>query len=107
MFTPSAKVPCVNEDESPIQMTVGDFAEMKSDAPVGKNREGGAGFVVEIVESNKILYISVRYQLNGNLRSKLPLNDVTISDYQETFCKVRIPRTQGKKVQRTHFIVMK
>ena len=27
----------------------------------------------------------------------MTLNDVTISDYQATFCKVSIPRTQGKK----------
>ena len=107
MFTPSAKVPCVNEDESPIQMTVGDFAEMKSDAPVGKNREGGAGFVAEIVESNEILCFSVRYQLGNNLRSKSTLNDVTISDCQATFCKMRIPRTQGKKVKRKKSIAMK
>ena len=61
MFTPPAKAPHASDDDSPIQVTVGDFVEAKSDTSPRNNREGITDFVTEIAESNEILHLSVRY----------------------------------------------
>ena len=75
------------DDDSSIQMTDTDFAEVKSDTFPGKNREGGSGFVAEMTEDNDDLFVSDRCQIDGSLRTKIPFNDAAIIDFQALFVK--------------------
>ena len=87
LFTPPETKPVVmGYDNGRSIYTVGEFVEVACDTSPGMNRESGTGFITNIASTDDgVFYATVKYELDGKCRLKIPLTDLTVKDYQANF----------------------
>ena len=100
--TPEKKTFLTDTESERTTLTVGEFVGVKSDTSPGMNREGGCGFITEILldDISGTLLATVKYELDGNNRSKIPLSDITVKDYQSYFSGMVREKRKGRSKKR-------